>query len=83
MMGGAVPVVLPLGGQAELVADGRTGRHWLTVDELVERSGELIADPARAGALRQAARAEALAYATPRFRARCRAQLLELLGPVN
>lgn len=79
MMHGAVPVVLPLGGQAELVADGRTGRHWRTVSELVARSRELIADSEGAGALRRAAHGEALAYATARFQERCRAQLRALL----
>ena len=80
MMHGAVPVVLPLGGQAELVADGRTGRHWRTVEELVHRSRELIADSEGAGVLRRAAHGEALAYATSRFQERSRAQLRALLG---
>jgi glycosyltransferase involved in cell wall biosynthesis len=79
MMHGAVPLVLPLGGQAELVEDGHTGRHWRTIEELVERTRELVAAPARGEALRRAAYAEAQAHGTSRFRTRIRALLLELL----
>jgi glycosyltransferase involved in cell wall biosynthesis len=56
MMHGVVPVVVALGAQPEIVEDGVTGRLWSTVDELVDRSAELIADPPRRAALATAAR---------------------------
>jgi glycosyltransferase involved in cell wall biosynthesis len=80
MMHGAVPLVVPAGGQAEIVQDGRTGRHWRTVDELVARTRELIAAPVRAAELRRAAAAEARRYDTARFRAIVRERVLSLAG---
>jgi glycosyltransferase involved in cell wall biosynthesis len=80
MMHGAVPLVVPAGGQAEIVQDGRTGRHWRTVEELVARSRELIADPDRAAELRDAAAAEARRYDTARFRETVRDRVLSLAG---
>jgi O-antigen biosynthesis protein len=80
MAHGAVPLVVASGGQAEIVEDGRTGRHWATVEELVQRTHELIDAPGRAEALRSAAVAAAQAYGTPRFRAAVRGHLLELVG---
>ena len=80
MMHGAVPLVVPAGGQAEIVDDGRTGRHWRTVDELVAATRELIADPAGTAALRDAAAAEARHYDTARFRETVRERVLSLAG---
>ena len=80
MAHGAVPLVVPAGGQAEIVQDGRTGRHWRTVDELVARSRELIAAPGHAAELREAAQAEARRYDTARFRAAVRDRVLSLAG---
>lgn len=59
MAAGAVPVVFGAAGPAEVVQDGVSGRHWHTLDELVEISADLIADPAErerlvAGARRRA-----------------------------
>ena len=79
MMHGAVPLVVPAGGQAEIVQDGRTGRHWRTVDELVAATRELIASPERLDALRAGATAEARRYDTARFRAAVRDRVLSLL----
>ena len=36
MLCGAVPLVVPAGGQVEIVTDGVNGRHWRTVPELVK-----------------------------------------------
>ncbi len=67
MLSGAVPLVVPRGGQAEIVSDGVNGRHWQTVAELVERSRELIDDPVTTGRLRAQAREDAKQYAKERF----------------
>ena len=69
MAHGAVPLVYPAGGSAELVEDGRTGRWWRTPAELAERTREVIADEPERARLAAAARAEAEQYATDRFRA--------------
>jgi glycosyltransferase involved in cell wall biosynthesis len=80
MMHGAVPLVVPAGGQAEIVRDGRTGRHWRTVDELVARTRELIDTPGRTADLRDAAAAEARRYDTARFREAVRERVLSRAG---
>ncbi|HVE68807.1 MAG TPA: glycosyltransferase, partial [Solirubrobacteraceae bacterium] len=77
MAHGTVPLVVPDGGPAELVDDGRTGAHWRTVPELVERTRALIAaDPAE---MRVAAAAAAERYDTARFRAAVRERVLDPL----
>ena len=45
MMYGVVPLVVPAGGQSEIVTDGVNGRHWTTVAELVGATRSLIASP--------------------------------------
>ena len=80
MMHGAVPLVVPAGGPAEIVDDGQTGRHWRTVDELVAVTRGLIADPTGTAALRDAAAAEARHYDTARFRETVRERVLSLAG---
>jgi hypothetical protein len=69
---------VPAGGQAEIVQDGRSGRHWRSVDELVARSRELIAAPDHAAELREAGQTEARRYDTARFREAVRARVLSL-----
>jgi heme oxygenase len=69
-----VALVVPEGGQAELVADGRTGAHWRTVPELVERTRALMA--ADLSPLRERAVAEAARYETGRFRRAVRERVL-------
>jgi glycosyltransferase involved in cell wall biosynthesis len=78
MAHGAVPLVVPEGGQAELVADGGNGRHWRTVPELVAGSRELIADPEVLARLRNGATREAEKYDTRRFRAAVDDRVLSL-----
>ena len=67
MANGAVPLVVGLGGPAEIVDDGRTGRHWHTVDELVAATRELIRRPEVAEAMRSAGREHARRYEKARF----------------
>lgn len=76
MAHGAVPIVFGAGGPAQVVQDGRSGRHWRSVDELAAITAELIADPAKREALAAAAREESRRYSTERFRAAIRAELL-------
>jgi glycosyltransferase involved in cell wall biosynthesis len=76
MAHGAVPLVVPVGGQAELVSDGVNGRHWLTTPELVQRAQELIEDPPAVEVLRKAARADARRYGKDRFLAEVRRLVL-------
>ena len=78
MMHGAVPLVVPAGGQAELVDDGRTGRHWRSVEELVTRTRELIDSPDERARLAAVAATEARRYETSRFRETVRARVLAL-----
>ena len=76
MAHGAVPLVLPAGGPAEVVEDGRTGAWWRTPSELAERTKDLIEDEPRRGRLADAARAEAERYSSERFRAAIRELVL-------
>ena len=76
---GCVPVVPALGGQLEIVDDGRNGRLWRSIDELVEITAGLIADEGSAAALRSAAVHDAERFSRERFGARVRAELFEPL----
>ncbi len=80
MMHGAVPLVVPAGGQAELVEDGRTGRHWRTQDELVTQTRELIESSDLRARLAQAAATDARRYETARFRESVRERVLAPAG---
>jgi glycosyltransferase involved in cell wall biosynthesis len=73
---GCVPLVPALGGQLEIVDDGRTGRLWRSVDELVEITAGLIADPAAVARMREAAIASAARFSRGRFVERIRAEVL-------
>jgi glycosyltransferase involved in cell wall biosynthesis len=74
---GCVPLVPALGGQLEIVDDGRNGRLWRSVDELVGISGELMAGPKQAASLRAAAVRDAARFSRERFLERVRSELLE------
>jgi len=74
---GCVPIVPALGGQLEIVDDGRNGRLWRSVDELVEITADLIADPAAVARMREQAMADAGRFSRERFRERVRAELLD------
>ncbi len=79
MAAGCVPVVIDRGGQPELVRDGVDGRLWETMDELVERTREIIADPASRERLAAAAVESAGRFSEERFRDR----LLELVASLE
>ena len=72
MAHGAVPLVVPEGGQAELVEDDVTGRHWRRLPELVDATARLASDPATRKRLAGNARAAAEPYREERFRASIR-----------
>jgi glycosyltransferase involved in cell wall biosynthesis len=76
MAHGAVPLVVPAGGQREIVVDGETGRHWTLTEELVSRSAELIADDAGRERMSAAAHEASRRFAKPRFLAAVREHVL-------
>jgi glycosyltransferase involved in cell wall biosynthesis len=69
MAHGAVPLVFPAGGPAEVVEDGRTGVWWRSPLDLAALTDDLIEDQLRRGRLAAAAREEAARYGPERFRA--------------
>jgi glycosyltransferase involved in cell wall biosynthesis len=77
MLCGAVPLVVPAGGQPEIVTDGINGRHWTTVAELVARTDDLIQHPDQAEQLRRAAQQHAKTYNKERFLAAVREHVLQ------
>lgn len=52
---GAVPIVIGLGGQKEIVTDGKNGRLWTTKAQLYEMTLELISNKNKHQSLAQAA----------------------------
>jgi len=76
MAHGAVPLVFPAGGQAEVVEDGRTGVWWRTPSELAAQTKDLVEDKPRRERLGAAAREEARRYSPERFRAAVRELVL-------
>lgn len=76
MAHGCVPIVPALGGQTEIVADGRNGRLWRSVDELVAISAALMDAPQHARALAATARHDAERFGKGRFLERIRHELL-------
>jgi glycosyltransferase involved in cell wall biosynthesis len=55
MSAGVVPIVIGLAGQLEIVEDGKSGYHFRTLDELVEKTRAVIDDPAELARLSEAA----------------------------
>ena len=76
MAHGAVPLVFPAGGQAEIVDDGRTGVWWRGPAELAALTNDLIEDEPRRMRLAAAAREESKRYSPERFRAAVRELVL-------
>jgi len=76
MAAGCVPVVINRGGQPELVTAGVDGALWETLDELMARTGEIIADRATRERLAARAVTSAERFSEERFRDR----LLELVA---
>jgi glycosyltransferase involved in cell wall biosynthesis len=80
MAHGCVPVVVALGGQVEVVEDGRNGRLWSTVDQLISITGELMADGQATAALAGTAIASASRFSKQSFVAHVRAAILSPAG---
>jgi O-antigen biosynthesis protein len=71
MSAGVIPLVYATGGPVSIVADGKTGFHWRTEDDLVQRQLELLAaEPSGVAAMRLAAERAAHAYDEYAFRVR-------------
>ena len=78
MAAGCIPGVLAKGALTETVEDGNSGFLWRSIGELVERSREVIDDPALAQRLRAGAKARATVFSDDTFRFRLTALLSEL-----
>jgi len=78
MSGGAVPVVIGLAGQLEVLDDGVEGHHWRTREQLVDRTVELIADPDRRAQMSAAAEHRAQEFGVPAFAGRLKALVDEI-----
>jgi glycosyltransferase involved in cell wall biosynthesis len=76
MAHGAVPLVFPAGGSAELVEDDVSGRWWRTPAELAAQTAVLMEDGPERERLARAARAAAKRYSTDRFRDEIRTLVL-------
>ncbi len=67
MSAAAVPVVFAGGGQPEIVKDGENGFLWRTVDELLEKTNEVIANKSLAQRLGQNAIKTSSQFSISRF----------------
>jgi glycosyltransferase involved in cell wall biosynthesis len=67
MARGAIPIVVAKGGQPEIVRHGENGILWSTLDELVEATAELAANPARQAELARAAMRDAARFSREAF----------------
>jgi glycosyltransferase involved in cell wall biosynthesis len=76
MAHGCIVLTVPKGGQKEIVVDGANGLFWETIDELVERSQEVLRDEPRFEPIRLAAIGAARRYSTDHFRAVIRETVL-------
>jgi glycosyltransferase involved in cell wall biosynthesis len=77
MMHGAVPLVVPAGGQAAIVQDGINGRWWRSIPELVAATRDLIGLGAERQRMSERASSDALTYETSKFRAAARDRMLK------
>jgi glycosyltransferase involved in cell wall biosynthesis len=80
MSGGAVPVVIGLAGQLEVLDDGVEGFHWLTLEQLVSRTQLLIDQPEQLRRMSQAAEARAQDFGVPAFAERLRGLVAQVVG---
>ncbi|MEK9138902.1 MAG: glycosyltransferase family 4 protein, partial [Bacteroidota bacterium] len=56
MSAGCIPIVVNAGGQKEIVSHGKSGYLWSTLEDLVGRTIETMADPERIRTMSQQAR---------------------------
>ena len=82
MSAGAVPVVIGLAGQLEIVQQGMSGFHFATVDELVERTEAVVADDQLRATLSASAEARARDFSVEAFAERFGAVVDEVVGQV-
>jgi GT2 family glycosyltransferase/glycosyltransferase involved in cell wall biosynthesis len=77
MSAGVIPLVYATGGPVSVVADGKSGFHWRTEEDLVERQLQLLgSEPGGIASMRRAAERAAHEYDEYAFRLRFR----EILG---
>ena len=67
MSAGAVPVVIGLAGQLEIVQQGVSGFHFATLDELVERTEAVVADDELRAKLSEGAETRARDFSVEAF----------------
>jgi glycosyltransferase involved in cell wall biosynthesis len=67
MAAGAVPLVFGAAGPAEIVRDGVDGYHWQTLEELIEHTTALAANPSETATLSAHARERAQDFSADRF----------------
>ena len=79
MNGGCVPIVINRGGQSEIVQDGRNGFLWDTLDELKQRTLQVIREPDTRRRLSHQAAADSTQYGRQQFERRLM-RLLEDIG---
>lgn len=75
MAAGGVPVVINRGGQPEIIEYGKSGFHWDTTAQLIERTQQIIADPERCEQMAQAAIVRSKYFDTTHFEQRLLASL--------
>ena len=68
MLAGAVPLVFGAAGPAEIVRHGVDGYHWHTLDELADRTTELMNDPEKRRSMSESAVARGREFSIDRFR---------------
>ncbi|MBU3689417.1 MAG: hypothetical protein B7C54_01680 [Acidimicrobiales bacterium mtb01] len=68
MLAGAVPVVFGEAGPAEIVRHGVDGYHWRSLDELADRTIELMNDGEKRRVMSESAVARAREFSIERFR---------------
>lgn len=67
MSAGCVPVVIAVGGPAEIVRDGQDGVHCRSSDDLVTRTAELFEHPQQIAVMAESARARSRTYSESVF----------------
>lgn len=67
MSKGAVPVVINLGGQKEIVTDGNDGFLWDTLSQLEEKTSQLIQNPKLLAKLSESSKEKIFKFAGDRF----------------
>lgn len=80
MSAGAVPVVIGLAGQLEIVEQGVSGFHFTTLDGLVERTEHVAADDELRARLSEAAEAGAREFSVEAFAERFGAVVRGVVG---